>query len=74
MKKILSLFLALFLAVGALISPTFATNVQAEEQLRVEVLYQYVNTKGNNSVYVDMQYVPGTMTLGEFLKSYKKML
>lgn len=71
-KKILSLFLSLFLAVGALISPTFAMNVQAAEQLRVEVLYQYVNTKGNNSVYVDMQYVPGTMTLGEFLTSYKK--
>lgn len=50
MKKILSLFLALFLAVGALISPTFATNVQAAEQLRVEVLYQYVNTKGNIGV------------------------
>ena len=30
-KKILSLFLALFLAVGALISPTFAMNVQAAE-------------------------------------------
>lgn len=72
MKKILSLFLALFLAVGALISPTFATNVQAAEQIRVEVLYQYVNTKGNNSMYMDTQYVPKTMTMGEFLTNYKK--
>lgn len=71
-KKILSLFLSLFLAVGALISPISETHVQAAEKVKIKITYLYVNTKGNNSVYVDTQYVKKGTTWGEFFANYTK--
>lgn len=49
-----------------------AVPVKAEEQVKIEITYLYVNEAGDNSMYVDVQYVPEGTTWGEFFGSYQK--
>ncbi len=69
-KKLVVALAMLALTLACL--PMSAQTVKAEEQIRVEVTYYYVNSAGENSIYVDNQYVPEGTTWGEFFGSYQR--
>lgn len=51
--------------------PMSAQTVSAEEQVKIELTYLYVNTAGDTSLYVDTQYVPAGTTWSDFFNSYQ---
>lgn len=69
-KRLFAMMVALALTIVWL--PMFAQTVKADEQIRVEVTYIYVNAAGQNSLYVDNQYVPVGTTWGEFFGNYQR--
>lgn len=60
------------LALAMMCTPMFTQKVNAQEQVKIEITYIYVNNAGNNSMYVDTQYVPTGTNWGEFFNSYNK--
>ena len=55
------------LALAMMCTPMFTQKVNAQEQVKIEITYIYVNNASNNSMYVDTQYVPTGTNWGEFL-------
>lgn len=72
LQKILTGLLTLAMVFTMLNLPMFAQTVKAEDQVKIELTYLYVNTAGENSLYVDTQYVPAGTTWGDFFDSYQK--
>lgn len=72
LQKFLLAFIVLALAVAMMGLPMFTQTVKAEEQVKVEVTYIYVNANGDNNLYVDIQYVPVGTTWGDFFAGYQK--
>ena len=57
----------------ALVVTIFAGNgmeARAAESVKIELTYIYVDNSGNNSLYIDTQYVPVGTTWGEFFTNY----
>lgn len=52
--------------------PIFIQEVYAAEQVKIEISYIYVNDSGENSLYVDTQYVPAGTNWGTFFGTYQK--
>ena len=52
--------------------PMFAQTVKAEEQVKINIEYVYVNADGENSYYLDTQYVPVGTTWGSFFDNYQR--
>lgn len=71
LQKCLSGLRTLALALVLMCLPMFAQTVRAEEQIKIELTYLYVNEAGDNSLYVDTQYVPAGTTWGDFFSSYQ---
>ncbi len=72
LQKIFTGLLTLAMVVTMLNLPMFAQTVKAEEQVKIEITYLYVNTAGENSLYVDTQYVPAGTTWENFFENYQK--
>lgn len=72
LQKLLAGLLMLTLAFAMMCLPMSAQTVNAEEQIRIELTYIYVNSAGDNSIYVDTQYVPAGTTWGDFFENYQR--
>lgn len=72
LKKLSAGLMMLTLALAMMCLPMFAQTVNAEEQIRIELTYIYVNSSGDNSIYVDTQYVPAGTTWGDFFGGYQR--
>lgn len=71
-SKLWTGILTVVLAITLLCSPIFTQTVRAEDQVKIELTYVYVDDAGNNSIYVDTQYVSAGTTWGEFFGSYEQ--
>lgn len=72
LQKLLAGLMMLTLAFAMMWLPMFTQTVNAEEQIKIELTYIYVNSAGDNSIYVDTQYVPAGTTWGSFFDNYQK--
>ena len=59
-------FIVLTLAAAMLGLPMFTQTVKAEDRVKVKLTYVYVNIAGDNSLYVDTQYVLAGTTRRHF--------
>lgn len=71
-KKVITGFMALLLTFTMMCLPMLAQTVKAEEQIKIELTYVYVNSAGDNSLYVDTQYVAAGTTWGDFFTNYQR--
>ena len=72
LQKLLAGLMMLTLAFAMMWLPMFTQTVNAEEQIKIELTYIYVNSAGDNSIYVDTQYVPAGTTWGSFFDNYQR--
>ena len=67
--KILSIMAVLFVTLWIAVP---SQKVEAAEQVKIEISYIYVNDSGDNSLFIDIQYVPVGTTWGTFFATYEK--
>lgn len=72
LQKLLAVLIMLALTIVMLGLPMFTQTVKADEQVKIEISYLYVNAAGENSSYLDTQYVPAGTTWGDFFANYQK--
>lgn len=72
LQKILTGLLTLAMVFTMLNLPMFAQIVKAEDQVQIVIEYVYVNANGENSYYIDTQYVPVGTTWGSFIDNYQR--
>ena len=69
--KILSIMAVLFVTLWIAVP---SQKVEAAEQVKIEISYIYVNDSGDNSLFIDIQYVPVGTTWGTFLPLMKSAM
>lgn len=71
-QKLMLWVVTLAMMLTTLCSNGVVQPVQAAQKVKIELNYVYVNTKGDNSFYVDTKYVKAGTTWGDFFSTYQK--